>query len=84
MSVRERLTDEEIRKTFKKYGMFGLCPVYVNLDNPDDLIMQERNWVPEWWLWFNSWLQGCMIFGLSLLIRDYEPQWWCKITGDIK
>lgn len=49
MAILKRLTKEQIREKYNMEGWFILCPIYARRVPGQDLAVQERNWIPEWW-----------------------------------
>lgn len=68
---------------YTHYGWLGLCPIYVNMSDPDSPGVCCRNGWPEWWLDLNSSIQGLFMFVL-LQIFGTEPMFALKLTGEIQ
>ena len=50
MAFFSHLSPDEVVAEFTHEAWLGLCPVWLNVRTR---VLSERNWVPEWWLWFN-------------------------------
>lgn len=50
MAFFSHLSPDEVVAEFTHEAWLGLCPVWLNVRT---CVLSERNWVPEWWLWFN-------------------------------
>lgn len=81
MSILNPLTKDEIRFNFTHYAWLLFCPVYVN-DPGDDI--QERNGVPEFVLWLAFAIHASMIWVLTRIDSDYEPNWMIYVTTPIE
>lgn len=76
----------EIKNTFTHYGlMYGVVPIYVNMNNPEAPDVAVRNFVPEFALDFVDLLFSLFVCSYQLIIdRSYEPMLMIKLTGKIK
>jgi len=69
---------------FTHYGwLYGLVPVYVNMENEHCPEVQERHWIFLPWLFFCEWLFGIFTTMATILNPGYEPQFYIKLTGEI-
>lgn len=72
MSLRNRLSREQIESDFTHEGWFMACPVYAK--PVPEMVVITKNWIPEFWLGFNVWLHNAIAqVGLSVM-PGYEPQ----------
>ena len=72
MGILKPLTDAEIREEFTNYGWFGLCPIYLSMDN-GGVSMCERNGVPEFWMAINSAVIWFALLVVTIIAPDVEP-----------
>jgi hypothetical protein len=84
MSILHPLSAEEIHRDFTHIGWFAFCPVYLAEDGAEGMNVCERNGVPAWWFGAAEVFMSLVIFMLSILPGDYEPQWGFIVTGEIK
>lgn len=79
MSIINPIGKSQIKTNFTHYGWFmGVVPIYIKNPYSDDPTLSERDWVPEWWFSFVSYI--CMFVG------DFidKPVFAISITGEIK
>jgi hypothetical protein len=74
MAIFNRLTKKEIYEEFQYEGWFYLCPIYSTDPDKGVPCLQEKNWVPEWWLDLNTW--GAQTYNMvgSFFNPEYEGE----------
>jgi hypothetical protein len=70
MSVIRRLSSEQIYEYFTHEGWFYLCPVYLGNVDSNRPRVHEKNWVPRWWLEFNTLMVQSVNIVLNLMGHD--------------
>lgn len=84
MSLFRPLTREQIRADFTHVGWFAFCPVYLSEDGVDGMNCCERNGVPAWVFHAAEAVMALVIFLISAVDHDHEPQFAFIVTGEIE
>lgn len=63
--------------------MFGLVPVYLDMSNEDEPVVEARNWFCEILLDIITPVFGACIHLRTMTDMDYEPSFPIKITGEL-
>lgn len=79
MSIFHRIPAAQVAATFTHQGWFGLCPIWINLDDGENTL-SERNWIPGWWLTVNEAALNFAAWCVEAM-GGYVPGWPIKITG---
>jgi len=64
-------------------GWFWLCPVYLSLADSDGVAVEARRAWLEPLFTVCELLEAARIFLSSVFIRDYEPTFMFKVTGEL-
>lgn len=72
MSIKNRISRDELRAEYSNYGWFLACPVYLSDIEGEAPLVVERNWIPEWWFTLNEATFGAFACFASVMF-DWEP-----------
>lgn len=64
-------------------GWFGLCPVYIAELDTDEPFIEPRHWLFEPLMFISHYGFVSLIFLISLVDPEYEPNWPIRITGEL-
>jgi len=67
---------------FTHKGWYWFCPIYIR-EGSDEFLVAERHALFAPLFWLASKLDEARIFVTSLLVKDYEPEFMFKVTGEL-
>jgi len=65
-------------------GWFFLCPIYLNADDGEGMAVEARYEWLEPWFTVNYWIFDAMVFLMTLINPEYEPEFPFHVTGEVK
>lgn len=85
MAIFDRLNNYQLHRLYNKKGWLLLCPIYAKEDPiTGEMWLQERNWIPEWWLTAQEWIYAtfnwCIVMcggveqPFALLLKDMKNE----------
>ncbi len=65
-------------------GWFFMCPVYLNADDGEGMVVDARWSCLDWWFTVNEWIFRLMVFLRTMIDPYYEPAFPFLVTGELK